>query len=166
MTPPPAEPGDSGFDAFFRFHYTRLCQAVALLTGTHADAEELAQEAFVRVFERWDRVASMDSPDGYLYRTALNVTRKRMRALAVRRRKDVPAPTPGDPLGEVDDRVAVMTMLRELPAAQREAVVLVDWLGLDAETAGVLLGIEPGSVRTRLHRARTTLRERFGGDDA
>jgi len=166
VTPPPAEPGDAGFDAFFRQHYTRLCQAIGMLTGGSADAEELAQEAFVRVFERWDRVALMDSPEGYLFRTALHVTRKRYRALEVRRRKAVGDRSTADPLGAAEDRIVVLAMLRDLPVAQREAVVLVDWLGLDAESAGELLAVEPVTIRTRLHRARTTLRERFGGDDA
>lgn len=162
---PAVEPGEAGFDAFFRSRYPRLCQAVALLTGSSTDAEELAQEAFVRVFERWGRVAAMESPDGYLYRTALNLARKRARGLSVRRRRGAVPPAPSDAVGAAEDRIAVMAMLRELPLAQREAIVLVDWLGLDAETAGDLLGIEAVSVRTRLHRARTALRERFGGGD-
>jgi len=53
-----------------------------------------------------------------------------------------------------------------LSRPQREALVLVDWLGFDAEEAGRVLGIEAVSVRARLHRARTALRKRFGGADA
>jgi DNA-directed RNA polymerase specialized sigma24 family protein len=44
-------------------------------------------------------------------------------------------------------------------------LVLVEWLGYTAEEAGRILGIEAVSVRGRLHRARGTLRERFGGSD-
>ncbi len=68
----------------------------------------------------------------------------------------------------------VARALAALPDGQREAVVLVSWLGMDAEEAGRLLGIEPVSVRARLSRARTTLRRHLdqplddddGADDA
>ena len=55
-------------------------------------------------------------------------------------------------------------MLASLPRTQREALMLVEWLGYSAEEAGSILGARPSSVRGRLHRARATLRERFGGD--
>ena len=56
------------------------------MTGNRAEAEELMQDAFLSVWERWDRVSGMDDPIGYLYRTAMNLFRKRYRRamLAVR----------------------------------------------------------------------------------
>ncbi|MGH2637435.1 MAG: RNA polymerase sigma factor, partial [Actinomycetota bacterium] len=51
------------------------------------------------------------------------------------------------------------------PRTQREVLVLVEWLGYTAEEAGGVLGIEPASVRGRLHRARKSLRARYGGSD-
>ena len=53
-----------------------------------------------------------------------------------------------------------------LPIAQRQAVVLVDWLGFPPSEAALLLGIEAASVRGRLHRARLELRRQVGGNDA
>jgi RNA polymerase sigma-70 factor (ECF subfamily) len=59
----------------------------------------------------------------------------------------------------------VLELLRTLPLEQREALVLVGWMGMSAAEAAGVLGIEGASVRGRLHRARATLRERFGGMD-
>jgi RNA polymerase sigma-70 factor (ECF subfamily) len=53
-----------------------------------------------------------------------------------------------------------------LPPGQREALVLVEWVDLDIDEVAELIGISAASVRGRLHRARTTLRQRFGGTDA
>ena len=72
------------FEDFFRGEYERLGAALYLLTGDRLEAEDLAQDAMSRIFERWERVASMDSPVGYLYRTAMNLWRKRLRRLSRR----------------------------------------------------------------------------------
>lgn len=162
----PVEVGaEERFEGYFREHYTNLARALYLLTGDRAEAEDLAQEALARVFERWERVSSMESPSGYLYRTALNLNRSRLRHLAVRAHRLVGAPPPTDSTESVDTRQAVLHAVASLPPAQREALVLVEWLQLDAAEAGRILGIEPVSVRGRLHRAKETLRERLGGID-
>ncbi len=150
------------FRGFFSEHYDRLARALFLLSGDPGEAEDVAQEAMVRVYERWDRVAAMASPAGYLYRTALNLHRSRLRRLAIRlrRRGDVPVP-PEDPADAAAARDEVARALAALPDGQREAVVLVSWLGMDAEEAGRILGVEPVTVRVRLSRARTAMRQRL-----
>src|SRR5688572_10314123 len=75
------------FEGFFHREYPRLVKSLYLTTSDLLEAEELAQEAMARVFERWDRVKAMDAPGGYLYRTAMNLNRKRLRRLAVRARQ-------------------------------------------------------------------------------
>lgn len=77
---------DAGFSGFFAARYERLVRACILLTGNAAEGEDLAQEAMAKVLERWDRVSEMDDPEGYLYRTALNLHRK-LRRLAVAARR-------------------------------------------------------------------------------
>lgn len=160
-----AEEGALGFEDFFRAEYRRLARALLLLTGTAAEAEDLAQEALARAFERWERVARMDSPQGYVYRTALNLQRKRVRWLGVRARKVVAGVHEPDPADAAGARVDVLRAVRAIPPAQREALVLVEWLGMTADEAGQVLGIAPESVRGRCHRARQALRERLGVDD-
>ena len=152
------------FRAFFEHERVRLVRATLLLTGNVAEAEDLAQEALARVLERWDRVSEMESPDGYLYRTALNLNRKRLRRMTIAARRAIGV-SDHDPLAAAEDRVDVLHAVASLPRSQREALVLVVWLGYATEEAGTLLGIEPGSVRGRLHRARQALRRQLGGSD-
>jgi RNA polymerase sigma-70 factor (ECF subfamily) len=152
------------FGAFFAECYERLVRACLLLTGSTHEGEELAQEAMTRVLERWDRVSTMDDPEGYLYRTALNLHRNALRRAAMSARRFVLLRPPDDS-DLTDRRVDLLRAIRSLPRPQREALVLVEWLGYTAEDAGRLLGIEPTSVRGRLHRAREGLRQRYGGSD-
>ncbi len=156
---------EASFEQFFRAHHRRLFQAVYLLTGSSLEADDVAQEALLRVFERWKRVSTMDRPDGYLYRTALNLHRSRLRrAVRWRRRIQVQA-AQEDATAVVETRLDVQRALRSLTREQREAVLLVDWAGLSAEEAGRVLGIEPVSVRSRLHRGRKALRKALGGGE-
>ena len=75
------------FEAFYQAEARTLFRRLWLVTGNRAEAEELMQDAFLSVWQRWDRVGGMDDPAGYLYRTAMNLFRKRYRRamLAVRR---------------------------------------------------------------------------------
>lgn len=154
------------FEDLYRTERTRLVTAMLLLTGRAGEAEDLAQEAFVRVYERWTQVREMESPVGYLYRTALNLHRKRLRRLLLelRHRSSHAADVHGAEVAE--ERLDTLRAIAALPLAQRQAVVLVDWLGFPASEAARLLGIEAPSVRGRLHRARLTLRRQVGGNDA
>ena len=61
------------FAVFYEASVRRLYTALCLVTGDRHEAEEIAQEAFVRVFERWDRVRDFDDPTGYLFRVSMNV---------------------------------------------------------------------------------------------
>jgi RNA polymerase sigma-70 factor, ECF subfamily len=158
-----AEPME--FERFFRESYPQLARACYLLTGEAAEAEDLAQEAMARTFERWDRVSAMDSPEGYLFRTAFNLNRSRVRSLAVRARRVVGALPSPDPAEVAGSRYEVQAALRSLPVAQREALVLVGWYGMDAAEAGRVLGIDAASVRGRVHRARLSLRDKLGDED-
>jgi RNA polymerase sigma-70 factor, ECF subfamily len=154
--------GTGSFESFFRAEYTRLGRALYLVTGDAAEAEDLAQEAMVRVYERWDRLSVGPSPVGYLYRTALNLHRSRGRRLAVRIRHAARSSPAADPLSAADDRDELGRMLSSLPETQRVALVLMEWLGMSADEASRALGIEPVSVRVRVSRAKAALRELAG----
>jgi RNA polymerase sigma factor (sigma-70 family) len=159
MTPEAAP----AFDDFYRAEFPRLARALYLVTLDPSQAEDVAQEAMARVYERWESVGEMASPVGYLYRVALNVHRRRRRRL-LRTPRQVAAAVP-DPADTAERRVAIRDALRSLSPDQRAALVLVEWVGLDAAAAGTVLGISAESVRSRVHRARARLAERFGGLD-
>jgi RNA polymerase sigma factor (sigma-70 family) len=153
------------FASFFAAESVRLGRAMFLMTGDAGEAEELAQEALVRVYERWDRVRAAASPTGYLFRVALNLHRSRLRHLIVRARRATAPAASADPadVAEVHDELS--RALASLPVRLREAVVLVEWMGLSADEAARILGIEAVSVRVRLSRARASLKEHLRGDD-
>ena len=65
----------TGFEDLVEAESPGLYGALCLIAGDRFEAEDVMQEAFLKVWERWDRVRNMDDPTGYLYRTALNVYR-------------------------------------------------------------------------------------------
>lgn len=149
------------FEEFFRAEYPRLRGAMYLITGRAEEAEELAQEAMAKVFERWDRVGAMDSPGGYAYTTALNLNRQRLRHMAVRARRLLTLRRAANPSPDPAVRSEMSMALEALPRGQREALILVEWVGLSSEEAAAVLGIEPSSVRSRIHRAKAELRDKL-----
>jgi len=106
-----------------------VLRALFLLTGNRDHVEDLAQEAFFRVYERWDRLGDSANPAGYAYRVALNAHRSRLRRL-VRAAKRSLRSAEGDPLQAADERDSIRRALGKLPIGQREALVLVEWVGL------------------------------------
>ena len=157
---------DDAFVSFFEAEYDGLDRTLLLTVGDRGEADDLAQEAMARVFERWDRVRAMGSPAGYAYAVAFNLNRRRIRRLGawLRRAPSAEPPAEGS-LDAADARRDVRDALLRLPLPLREAVVLTEWLGLSTEEAAAVMRIEPVTVRGRLHRARNQLRELLGDDD-
>jgi DNA-directed RNA polymerase specialized sigma24 family protein len=106
-----------GFEEFFEAEHVRLARALYLLTGSSAEADELTQEAMVRVYERWDRVRQMGSPQRYLFRTALNLHRSRLRWLATRARQILQPTSSPDPAEVVQSRDSLDRALASRPAS-------------------------------------------------
>ncbi len=135
------------------------------MTGNRGDAAELMQDAFLKLYERWDRIDQIDNPAGYLYRTAMNGLRSRRRRAAVAVRKAVHQLPPDDGIAAVEEREAVVRALAPLSPRQRAAIVLTDLLGFTSEEAGEALGIKAVSVRVLAGRAREALRKEMGSHD-
>ena len=93
---------DATFEGFFHAEYGRLFTAMCGVTGSRHEAEDITQEAFVRVLERWGTVGGMDDPAGYLYRTAMNVFRSRYRRAKLAMRKAVRLTEQDDAFASVD----------------------------------------------------------------
>jgi len=151
------------FSTFFLREYPRLVRAVATCTTSLAEAEDLVQEAMARTYERWQDVSDSRAPAAYVYTIAINVHRRRQRRRATfpwerllargrdRRQKD--------PVAELVLHDELFAALAELPAGQRDAVLLVDWFDVDTVAAAKILGVEPGSVRSQVHRGRQALKD-------
>ena len=145
------------FDSFFEAEQERLLRALALITGSRAQAEDIAQEAFTRVFERWDRVGAMEDPAGYLHRAAMNLFRSQYRRTALALRRAVGLGPQRDVFEQIDDRDRAIRALAALTPRQRAALVLTEALGYSGEDAGDLLGIKASTVWALTHQARSTL---------
>lgn len=151
------------FEDLFISERRRLFIALCGIVGDPSEAEEVEQEAFVRVLERWDRVATMADPIGYLYRVARNVFRSRCRRAHVAATV-VFAERETDRIAEIDDRDLVIRLLTTLSPHQRAAIVLTGAFAYSSEEAGELLGIPASSVRVLTSRGRAVIRRRTEGE--
>jgi len=150
------------FEDFFGTEHARLFGALCLVTGNRYEAEEIMQDAFLRLWERWDRVRGLDDPSSYLFRTAMNVFRNRYRRAALGVRKTLSLAPSEDAFATVEDRDVVVRALSGLTPDQRAAVVLTGYVGLTSEEAGKMLGMRASTVRTLATRARASMREKAG----
>jgi RNA polymerase sigma-70 factor, ECF subfamily len=148
------------FEAFFAAQQDRLFRSLCLITGSRHEAEDITQETFAKVWERWDQVASMDDPAGYLHRAAMNTFRSRYRRAKVALRRTIGVLPLPDVLEAVEARHEVHAAFRSLTPRQRAALVLTEVLGYPAEEAGRLLGVRASTVRALRTQARAALRRR------
>jgi RNA polymerase sigma factor (sigma-70 family) len=154
------------FEEFFQLEHERVLRAFYLVTGDREEAEDLVQDAFVKVFERWEMVRTMAAPTGYVFQTAMNGLRsKYRRAVMAVRRIALITPRSGDACDEVDVREDVRRALTMLTRRQRAAIVLTELLGYPAEEAARILSIKSSTVRALTTQARTTMRSILGETD-
>jgi RNA polymerase sigma-70 factor (ECF subfamily) len=161
----PTVPAVRDFETFFEDERSDLHAALWLVTRNRHEAEEIMQDAFLKLWERWERVARLDDPTGYLYRTAMNGFRNRSRRAGVALRKTVRLLPPDDGLARVEERVTIVRALAPLTPRQRAAVVLTYILGYTSDEAAELLGIRASTVRVLAGRGRAQLRETMGEID-
>ena len=154
------------FDAFVEDEHDRLYKALYFVTGSREDAEDLSQDAFMKLWERWDRIEEIDDPTGYLFRVALNGFRMRRRRAAMAVRRAVPLPESRDEFVEAEMRADVRQLLMRLTPRQRAALLLVDLLGYRSEQAARILRVRPSTVRNLASQGRKTLKETEGARDA
>jgi RNA polymerase sigma-70 factor, ECF subfamily len=118
-----ADSKDVSFDDFYSATARRIVRHAYALTGNLADAQDIAQEAFARAWQRWDSVRACESPEARVRRVTINLATNRYRRERVARAaardllaRDVPEISP--------DAVALVAGLRTLPERQRVVLVL------------------------------------------
>jgi RNA polymerase sigma-70 factor, ECF subfamily len=158
------------FDELVRRHQSAIVNLARAMTGGREDAEDLAQEVFIRAWKGLGRFRGESQFRTWLHGIALNVIRThrgrlaRLRAMFFTR----PAGAEHDPVDSaaVDDRVDDALALRQridralaqLPATLREALVLRDVQGFEYREIAEALGVPIGTVESRIFRARQRLR--------
>ena len=150
------------FEDFFREQEARLYRSLCMIPGSREEAEEITQEAFLKVWERWDRVSEMGSPSGFLFTVAMNMFRSRYRSAMRAIKRGMSAAESDDAFAVIEDRDLVVRGLKQLIPQQRAAVVLTSLLGFTSEEVGEMLGIKAATVRTLTSRARSALKETVG----
>ena len=157
------------FDRFVARFRPRIFQYSWLMCGDREDAEEVAQETLLRVFESFDQLREPDRVRAWVFRIAKN-------ACLMKRRKSIYAPTSEVPLDDIHpdheprpDRqvlqgemsAALQHSIASLPEIYRAVVILRDMEELSTEETAQLLDVPTDVVKTRLHRARVALRQKM-----
>ena len=154
------------FEDFYEIEHARLFGALALVTGDRQEAEDVMQEAFLRVWERWNLVQSLASPTGYVYRTAMNVFRMRRRRALTASRRMARRLLPKDDVEAAEARTDLDRALAALSARQRAAVVLTELLDFSSSEAASVMGVSPANARKLAQQGRDGLRRALGSSDA
>jgi RNA polymerase sigma-70 factor (sigma-E family) len=154
---------DTEFGEFFASQYARLCWLGCALTASPAQAEELAQEALVRTWWRWQLVGRPADPASYARPVLVNQHRSLLRRAAVQARW-LARSRPEEPVVPADHERAMVLWqaVRALPPRQRAVLVLRFHQDLTEAQVARLLGLPLGTVKSLGHRAMARLRARLG----
>lgn len=157
-----AETGDAmeaeEFDRFYAASFHRLVGQVYAMIGDRDEAQECVQEAFVRAWSHRRQLERAQAPEAWVRTTAYRLAVSRWRRTVRGRRapdRAVQQTTP--PAEPSEDHVAVVSALRQLPEAQRRALVLHHVCDLPVQTVAAEVGVPVGTVKARLSRGRAAL---------
>lgn len=146
------------FDELYAAHYGDLTVQLYAYFGDRQEAQDVVQEAFCRAYARWRTISRYDDPVAWLRRVAWNLALSRWRrtrtALAFARRL---RPAEAEVAGPTPERVALVEALARLPEPYRRAIVLRYLADLTVPEIAQREGVPEGTVKSWLHRARTTL---------
>lgn len=152
---------EAGVARLFELHYSSMLRLAVLLGAD--DPENVVAEAYYQIYRKWRRLEDAEAAEAYLRSTVCNLTRMRIRHLQVARRH-VETPAAEEPVASAestallhDDQRVLIGALQQLPARQREALVLRHWLGLKESEIAAAMGISCGSVKTHTARGLAAL---------
>lgn len=146
------------FEVWYEAERPRLVRALWAVVGDRDLAVDAADEAFSRALARWDRVAAMDSPSGWVRTVALNVVRRAARRRSLERGLLRRANRP-EPDESIVRDLELWRAVAALPERQREVVAMRYMADCSEAEIAVLLGITEGAVSASLVKARRHLAE-------
>jgi RNA polymerase sigma-70 factor (sigma-E family) len=153
----------------FERHAPDALRLAYLLTGDREVAQDLVQDAFVRLFRRLRDLRNPDAFGAYLRRTVVNLSKDHWRRAQVRRRylrrqRGTPSIQPEPWTEAIEARDELWRALRRLPSAQRATVVLRYYEDLSERQIAEVMGCSVGAVKSRLSRATSALRSQMQED--
>ena len=144
------------FDEVYSATYPRLVRQVYAFTGNLGEAQDCVQEAFTKAYLRWGHVRDASDPEAWVrtvaFRLSISRWRKSRNSLVAWRRRGAAHEPDLSP-----DHVALVTALRAIPVAQREAIVLHHLVGLSIDEIARQTGAPTGTIKARLSRGRAAL---------
>jgi RNA polymerase sigma factor (sigma-70 family) len=155
---------DDQATVFYREYAGRVQGFLISMGCDRGLAEEITDDAFLAARRRWAHVRDLNEPAGYVFKIARNERSKRQKDHDCRAKDLHPDPygavrAAGDDLAQiVADRAVVRQALRQLPARQREAIILRDVAGLSEAATAQAMGVSVGSVKRYTSEARQKLR--------
>ncbi|MFA6298572.1 MAG: SigE family RNA polymerase sigma factor [Nocardioides sp.] len=156
--------GAPTFDEYAASAWAWLYRSSYLLTGNHADAEDLAQQTLLEVYRSWARVSRADQPSAYVRRmlTNLYISGRRPKARKLELLTDAPPePRPAATAGP-EERMVLWPHVATLPPRQRAVIVLRYYEQLSEREIADALGCSTGNVKSTAHRALQALRAAIG----
>lgn len=148
------------FDEFYAASFRRIQHQLHAMIGDPDEAQECVQEAFVRAWANRRKLEKADYPEAWVRTTAYRLAVSRWRRTTRSRRpadRAVALPTETPAVDE--SHVALVTALRQLPEAQRQALVLHHIADLPVHAVALEVGVPEGTIKARLSRGRTALAE-------
>lgn len=149
---------ETEFDEFYTASYRRVTGQVYAMIGDLDEAQECVQEAFVRAWAHRRKLERTDHPEAWVRVTAHRIAVSRWRRVRLGRRspdRAVARPTYAAAVDET--HVALVEALRQLPAAQRQAIVLHHLADLPVHAVAAEVGAPEGTIKARLSRGRAAL---------
>ena len=164
MALPDVDLGSSAsFEDFVEAQAPRIFAALRLVAGDRAEAEALMLDAFMQIWDRWDRVRESADAAGELFRTAMGMYQRRLASeeSAPRRRSR----RPSDGIVQLESADETLAALDALDPNERLSLVLMDLFGYPSKEVGELMGIRASDVRMYASQGRAELRRRVGDAD-
>ncbi len=161
---------DGAFEDLFVEHYPRMVRTLLRLVGNPALAEELAADAFYRLYLRSGRYGRHENPAGWLYRTAMNLGLDALRADSRRTRREervtkenLMNETPENPLNDLlaeERRDRVRAVIARLKPVHGQ-VLLMGSSGYSCREIACVLGIKPSSLYVLIARAKAQFERNY-----
>lgn len=147
------------FSAYVAARWSRLVRAAVLLGCSQAEAEDVVQTALMRCLVHWRKVQRAEDRDAYVHRILVNTftSSRRRRWTREQATADMPETSTPDQTSIIDTADAVLRSLGRLNSDQRTAVVLRYYAHLSEQQMADVLGVAPGTVKSRLSRALQVL---------
>jgi RNA polymerase sigma-70 factor (sigma-E family) len=157
---------DDGIRLLYERRHADMVRFAAFLTGDVNVAEDIAHDAFAKVFDAWDRIDDRERLDAYLKATVVNVVRGRHRRQQISERRNVATLTVV-PSAEDDAivgfrRQRTLDAVAALPIRQRACVVMRHWMRMSESEIADTLELSVGSVRTHVKRGMESLKNSLG----